>query len=109
MECFFQRGTSTDRSCVGYCGKYIMPRAGTIIETQKLTLEEWRERRSLRREKQRKNNVVRAAKMHKARLKAKAEGPKRAPGLKKSVYVGCSGWRYWKWRDSFYEGVPQSL
>jgi uncharacterized protein YecE (DUF72 family) len=22
--------------------------------------------------------------------------------------VGCSGWRYWKWRDSFYEGVPQN-
>jgi uncharacterized protein YecE (DUF72 family) len=22
-------------------------------------------------------------------------------------HVGCSGWRYWKWRDSFYAGVPQ--
>jgi hypothetical protein len=21
--------------------------------------------------------------------------------------VGCSGWRYWKWRDSSYAGVPQ--
>ena len=30
------------------------------------------------------------------------------PEMKQSVYVGCSGWRYWKWRDSFYAGVPQN-
>ena len=45
--------------------------------------------------------------MHKARLKAEAEGPTTPAGLKQAVYVGCSGWRYWKWRDSFYQGVPQ--
>jgi uncharacterized protein YecE (DUF72 family) len=34
--------------------------------------------------------------------------PRAAPvDLKPSVFVGCSGWRYWKWRDSFYAGVPQ--
>ena len=75
-----------------------------------LTPEERRERRALRREKQRENNILRAAKMHKARLKFEAEGRKTpAGGLKDTVYVGCSGWRYWKWRESFYEGVPQSL
>lgn len=84
-----------------------MPRTDTAIHKERLTLEEWRERRRLRREKQRENNILRAAKMHKARLKAEAEGPRTPADLKQAVYVGCSGWRYWKWRDSFYEGVPQ--
>lgn len=72
-----------------------------------LTLEERRERRRLRREKQRQNNIGRAAKMHKARIKMEADVQKIALPLKASVYVGCSGWRYWKWRDSFYANVPQ--
>ena len=84
-----------------------MPRAGKIIQKERLTLEEWRERRQLRREKQRENNVLRATKMHQARLNIQAEKPAPPPRLKGAVYVGCSGWRYWKWRDSFYEGVPQ--
>jgi uncharacterized protein YecE (DUF72 family) len=73
-----------------------------------LTREEWRARRELRREKQRKGNILRAAKMHAARLKTETDSPKRPPELKPSIFVGCSGWRYWKWRDSFYEGVPQN-
>jgi uncharacterized protein YecE (DUF72 family) len=73
-----------------------------------LTPEERRERRALRREKQRDNNILRASKMHKARLKLEAERRKIPPAsLRESVYIGCSGWRYWKWRDNFYEGVPQ--
>ena len=32
---------------------------------------------------------------------------KTAAEPKASLYVGCSGWRYWAWRDSFYAGVPQ--
>lgn len=36
-----------------------------------------------------------------------SEGQKPAKALKKTVFVGCSGWRYWKWRDSFYADVPQ--
>src|SRR6478672_4633171 len=71
-----------------------------------LTREEWRARRELRREKQRKDNILRAAKMHAARLKIEKDSPKRPPQLK-PPFVGCSGWRYWKWRDSFYAGVPQ--
>jgi uncharacterized protein YecE (DUF72 family) len=74
-----------------------------------LTPDERRERRALRRDKQRKNNILRSAKMHKARLKFETEGREKPPmSLKETVYVGCSGWRYWKWRDSFYEGTPQT-
>ena len=36
-----------------------------------------------------------------------SEGQKPAKALKKTVFVGCSGWRYWKWRDLFYADVPQ--
>ena len=45
--------------------------------------------------------------MHAARVKMKTE-PSTGPNeLKPSLFVGCSGWRYWKWRDSFYASVPQ--
>ena len=85
-----------------------MPRAKTAANWKELTPEERRERRQLRREKQRKDNIGRAAKMHAARLKMEVESRKSLPELKPSLYVGCSGWRYWKWRDSFYAGVPQN-
>jgi hypothetical protein len=82
-------------------------RARTATNWKELTPEERRDRRELRREKQREDNIGRAAKMHTARLRMEAESPKSPPELKQSVYVGCSGWRYWKWRDSFYVAVPQ--
>ena len=81
-----------------------MPCTYPAIPKAELSHEERRERRRLRREKQRANNVLRAAKMHKS---LKAQKPKQPQPLKRSVYVGCSGWRYWKWRDLFYAGVPQ--
>jgi uncharacterized protein YecE (DUF72 family) len=84
-----------------------MPRANTKTRGPELTLEERRERRQLRREKQRENNVHRAAKMHAARLKMEAASLKATAEPKASLYVGCSGWRYWDWRNSFYAGVPQ--
>lgn len=84
-----------------------MPRADRAAGGKELTLEERRERRQLRREKQRADNIRRAAKMHVARLRRETESPKHAPDLKPSLFVGCSGWRYWKWRDSFYADVPQ--
>jgi uncharacterized protein YecE (DUF72 family) len=84
-----------------------MARTVTASDRRERTLEERRDWRRLRREKQRENNIGRAAKMHKVRLKMKAEGRKTSPRLNKSVYIGCSGWRYWKWRDSFYADVPQ--
>src|SRR4029078_12168957 len=79
---------------------------GTAVGSTELPLEERRERRRLRREKQRENNVTRAAKMHVARLRMEKQGS--PPELKRSIFVGCSGWRYWKWRDRFYAGVPQN-
>ena len=85
-----------------------MPRAKTAARRTELTLEERRERRRLRREKQREDNVKRAAKMHAARLKSETDRPMPMARHKQQVFVGCSGWRYWKWRDSFYEGVPQN-
>jgi uncharacterized protein YecE (DUF72 family) len=85
----------------------IMARASTAANWKQLTLEARRERRRLRREKQREDNIGRAAKMHAVRLRMAATIPKGSPDLGQSVYVGCSGWRYWKWRDSFYAGVPQ--
>jgi uncharacterized protein YecE (DUF72 family) len=72
-----------------------------------LTVEERRERRRLRREKQRQDNVVRAKKMHVVRLKMNKEGSDRPPEPEAILHVGCSGWRYWKWRNSYYAGVPQ--
>jgi uncharacterized protein YecE (DUF72 family) len=84
-----------------------MPRGDTAARWKELTLEKRRERRSLRREKQREDNIRRAAKMHSARLKMKTESAKGPPQFKQPVHIGCSGWRYWKWRDSFYAGVPQ--
>jgi hypothetical protein len=79
-----------------------MPRAETRARSTELTLEERRERRRLRREKQRENNVKRATKMHVARLKTRAEISQAPLSFKQSVHVGCAGWRYWKWRNSFY-------
>jgi uncharacterized protein YecE (DUF72 family) len=84
-----------------------MPRAKTATAWTELTVEERRERRRIRREKQRADNIGRAAKMHDARLRMQTECPKRPPELKSPIHVGCSGWRYWKWRDSYYAGVPQ--
>lgn len=70
---------------------------------KELTLEERRERRRLRREKQRKDNIVRAAKMHIARLQMTPEDFGKSPQrLTAPAYVGCSGWFYWKWRGVFY-------
>jgi uncharacterized protein YecE (DUF72 family) len=73
-----------------------------------LTLKERRERRQLRREKQRADNVHRAAKMHTARLAMEADSATAPPSTQPDVlYVGCSGWFYWKWRGLFYpDGMP---
>ena len=76
-----------------------MPRPRTAANWKELTAEERRDRRQLRREKQREDNIGRAAKMHAAWLGMEVERPKGPPELKPSVYVGCSGWRYWKWRQ----------
>ena len=83
-----------------------MPLHEKAVPSPKLTLDEWRERRRLRRLRQREDNVRRAAIMHAARLK-KGFSQKELPEWNSLLHIGCSGWRYWKWRDSFYAGVPQ--
>ena len=85
-----------------------MPRAKTPAEWTELTVEERRERRRLRREKQREDNVKRAAKIHAARLKGETNIARTIADHRQEVFVGCSGWRYWIWRESFYEGVSQN-
>lgn len=79
-----------------------MPREGKP-KKEKMTLEEWRARRALRRAKQREENFGRAAKMHKARLEMEAADLEHASSSPRvSAHVGCSGWFYWKWRGLFY-------
>lgn len=58
--------------------------------------DERRERRKRRREKQRAENLGRAKKMHAARLAAVQRSELTSSPLEQSVYVGCSGWFYWK-------------
>src|SRR3954462_3714491 len=70
-----------------------------------------RARREERRAKQRITNVLRAKKMHAARLEFERNAdPIEPPSeLKPKVHVGCSGWFYWHWRDQFYPpGTPTS-
>jgi uncharacterized protein YecE (DUF72 family) len=73
----------------------------------RLSLEEWRARKAARREKQRAENVGRAAKMHDARLAY--DGPAYVatppPARKRVARVGCSGWFYWHWRGGIYPAV----
>ena len=71
-----------------------------------LSQEEWRERKAARREKQRKENRGRAAKMHVARLAWERESQsidcEKMSSPAGSLQVGCSGWFYWHWRGRFY-------
>jgi uncharacterized protein YecE (DUF72 family) len=78
----------------------------------------WRTRREQRRAKQRAGNVLRAKKMHDARIEYEREHAPSLPNVPvphgdhkapPQVFVGCSGWYYWHWRDSFYPpGEPSS-
>jgi uncharacterized protein YecE (DUF72 family) len=69
------------------------------------TVEERRLKRAARREKQRQDNIGRAAKMHAARMEREEsdEAPPRPDdGRGRHSYIGCSGWFYWHWRGAFY-------
>jgi len=75
-----------------------------------LSREEWLAKRQARRERQREQNIARAAQMHEARL-AHVPPPvnQEAAAKLSSYYVGCSGWFYWHWRNDFYPtGLPTS-
>jgi uncharacterized protein YecE (DUF72 family) len=76
-----------------------------------LTRDERCAKRQARREKQRTENVGRAAKMHAARLEwergASPAPAKPIAAATGKIHVGCSGWFYWHWRGLFYpDGVP---
>lgn len=72
----------------------------------------WRQRREARREKQRAENVLRAAETHAARLAHERESSEAEASCSTelpAVNVGCSGWYYWHWRNEFYPaGLPSS-
>jgi uncharacterized protein YecE (DUF72 family) len=68
---------------------------------------ERKRKREERREKQRRENVGRAAKMHELRLAADAQRhelnlQERGEEPKGRLHIGCSGWFYWHWRGLFY-------
>jgi uncharacterized protein YecE (DUF72 family) len=67
-----------------------------------MTREEWRERRRIRREKQRAGNLLRAIKMREARLAGTPDEKPAAGADTPFLNVGCSGWFYWDWRGRFY-------
>ena len=67
-----------------------------------LSREEWLSKRQARRDRQREQNIARAAQMHEARLAHKSSGKLEATAKLSDHYVGCSGWFYWHWRDRFY-------
>jgi uncharacterized protein YecE (DUF72 family) len=80
----------------------------------------WWVRREERRAKQRAGNIVRAQKMHEARVEYEQNHPlvltpAAAPTLlrdkktRPKTFIGCSGWYYWHSRGSFYpEGESSS-
>lgn len=76
-----------------------MPRPTT------LSLDERRARKKARREKQHQENLLRAEKMHRARLTDPLNGAAN-PFIARTYSVGCSGWFYWHWKGQFY---PASL
>lgn len=73
-----------------------------MAATSTLTVEERRARKTERRLKQREITVLRAAKMHRARLLAEAEGSARQTASPPALNIGCSGWFYWHLRGDFY-------
>ncbi len=74
-----------------------------IAQNPKLNLEEWRARKALRRQKQQQTNLLRAKAMHKFRIQKSTKSlPIQKIKLSDKLYVGCSGWFYWHWREIFY-------
>ena len=67
-----------------------------------LTIEERRARRAERRNKQREIAVLRASKMHHARMLAEKSQTFPEPIAPPALNIGCSGWFYWHLRGSFY-------
>jgi len=67
-----------------------------------LTIEERRARKAERRIAQRRITLLRAGKMHKARILAEERGAIPAVWTPPPLNIGCSGWFYWHLKGSFY-------
>ena len=67
-----------------------------------LTIEQRRAKRAEKRVKQREITILRAGRMHNARLLAEAAGVDVPPSTPPALNIGCSGWFYWHLRGSFY-------
>jgi uncharacterized protein YecE (DUF72 family) len=82
-----------------------------MVERSPEEIRQRRERRAARRETQRQANLVRAAKMHLARLKNEAAvtPSQQAGSPSRRINIGCSGWYYWHWKGQFYpDDVPRN-
>jgi uncharacterized protein YecE (DUF72 family) len=70
--------------------------------TTPITVEERRAKRAARRIKQREITLLRASKMHKARVLAEESGSLPQFSEPPALNIGCSGWFYWHLKWSFY-------
>jgi hypothetical protein len=78
-----------------------------MVERTAEEIEHRRARRAERREKQRDANVVRASKMHLARIASPPAPETPNDLLAGRIHIGCSGWYYWHWKGTFYPvGTP---
>ena len=66
------------------------------------TAEERRAKKAARRVKQRSITVLRASKMHKARLLAEERNDSLEVSTPSTLNIGCSGWFYWHLKGTFY-------
>jgi len=77
------------------------------VKREGIGVDERRERRRLRRETQRVENIERAKNMNAARSSGTIAERGNTTSLQGSIYIGCSGWFYWRWRAKFYpEDLP---
>lgn len=71
-----------------------------------MAITESKDKKETRRLKQRADNILRAQKMHAARLlHEKSFKPKlkhTKPGKSPRFFIGLSGWFYWHWKNIFY-------
>lgn len=73
-----------------------------VMPQPPLSIEERRARRAARRLEQRRITVLRAEKMHRARLAYEQAGGPSVVSDPPSLNIGCSGWFYWHLRGNFY-------
>jgi uncharacterized protein YecE (DUF72 family) len=67
-----------------------------------LSVDERRAKKAAKRIKQREITILRADKMHRARLLAPGIGGVQPPATPPAFNIGCSGWFYWHLKGSFY-------